>query len=71
MPDYRLYCVGEDGHITNRHDYAGKDDLDALAQAQKLCGQHEIEVWEGARFVTRVGTDGSASLTPPNGPHPN
>jgi hypothetical protein len=67
--DYKLYCIGLDGHIEKRHDYFAPDDLAALDRAREICGPHEVEVWEGARFVTRVKADGSASVSPTKGPH--
>ena len=70
MGDYKLYCIGEDGHIEKRHDFECTTDLDALDQARKICGPHEIEVWERGRFVARVLADGTASETPSKGPHP-
>jgi hypothetical protein len=69
--EYKLYCIGSDGHINKRHDYFGPDDLAALDRARKICGPHEVEVWEGARFITRVALDGKASTTPTKGPHSN
>ena len=71
MPDYKLYCIGHDGHIDKRHDIKAAGDLDALDQARKICGPHEVEVWEQARFVARITADGTASLAPTKGPHPD
>jgi hypothetical protein len=65
--DYKLYCIGEDGHIDKRHDYFAPDDLAALERAREICGPHEVEVWEGSRFVTRVKADGTASEVTPKG----
>ena len=67
--DYKLYCIGDDGHIKKRHDYAAPDDLAALNQARKICGPHEVEVWERARFVARVKADGTTSDVQSKGPH--
>jgi hypothetical protein len=61
MRDYKLYCIGLDGHIDKRHDYKGPDDVAALVQARRICGQHEMEVWDGARFIARVMADGTVS----------
>ena len=69
MRDYKLYVIGDDGHIVNRHDYPAKDDLGALQRAKELCAKNEIEVWEGARFIARVAVGGGASMVPTNGPH--
>ena len=67
--DYKLYCIGLDGHIERRHDYKARDDLAALDRAKQICGPHEVEVWEGARMVARVKADGTASMIPTKGPH--
>jgi hypothetical protein len=69
VSEYKLYCIGVDGHIEKRHDVLAKDDISALEQAQKICGPHEVEVWDGARMVARVAADGKASNTPSKGPH--
>jgi hypothetical protein len=69
--DYKLYCIGLDGHIEKRHDFKGPDDLSALDQARKICGPHEVEVWDLARFVARIKADGTASTIETKGPHPN
>jgi hypothetical protein len=62
--DYKLYCIGRDGHIERRHDYHAREDVDALDRAREICGPHEVEVWEGARFIARIAGDGTASLHP-------
>ena len=69
MPDYKLYRICPAGQIQSRDDYAASDDLEALARAQQICGSHEIEIWDGARFVARVAADGSASHIAPQGPY--
>jgi hypothetical protein len=69
MQEYKIYCIGIDGCIERREDIHASDDLAALEQAQKICGPHEVEVWEGARFVTRVAADGKASTKPTKRPH--
>lgn len=67
VPEYKLYSIGHDGHIEKRHDCNAPDDLAALDKARALCGPHEIEVWNGARFVARLAADGSASTVTPKG----
>ena len=34
--------------------YSGRDDLAALAEAQRQSANHAIEVWQGLRKVARV-----------------
>jgi hypothetical protein len=63
--EYKFYCIGPDGHIVRREDYTARDDLDALDRARAMCGQYEIEVWDGARMISRVAKDGTASIDPP------
>jgi hypothetical protein len=38
MPEYRLYCLGGDGKIEQRHDIEAKTDEDAvmIARSKKL-----------------------------------
>jgi len=62
--DYKLYCIGVDGHVVKRYDFAGADDLAALDRVRELCEEFEIEVWERARFVARLAKDGTASREP-------
>lgn len=68
MPEYHIYCVDDGNHIVSRHDVSVEDDLAALEKAKELCEKYEVEVWEQTRLVTRVATDGTASLEPPLGP---
>jgi hypothetical protein len=66
LREYKLYCVDTDGRIVRRYDYAAEDDFGALDRAKELCGEYEIEIWEGARFAARVARDGTASLLGPS-----
>jgi hypothetical protein len=34
--------------------YIGRDDLDALAEAERLSATHAVEIWDGERRVARV-----------------
>jgi hypothetical protein len=69
--EFKLYCIGYDGHVEKRHDCSASEDLDALDQARKIGGPHGVEVWDRARFVGRVTADGNVSeVLPASGPHP-
>jgi hypothetical protein len=68
MPKYHIYCVDDSNHIVSRHDAVVKDDLSAMEKAKTLCTKYEVEVWEQARFVTRLAKDGTASPKLPSGP---
>ena len=43
--------------------YTAPDDLAALDEAERLCKNHDIEVWHGDRRVARV-KKGNAPLSP-------
>jgi alkylhydroperoxidase family enzyme len=66
MVEYKLYCMDMDGRIRSRHDIYAKDDLDALDRARKLCHEYDVEIWQAARSVARLTTDGTASLVSPS-----
>jgi hypothetical protein len=59
MSDYNVYCIDNAGHIFWRHDYFAPDDAAALNSGRELCGPHDVEVWQGARFVARVAGGGT------------
>ncbi len=55
MPDYRLYTLADGNHITAPPTVVDcKNDEDAVAQARQLIGANDVEVWVGARCVTRI-----------------
>ena len=54
MAEYRAYVVGEDGHIRSSRAFVSDDDADATVWANQLVDGHDIELWSGERFVTRV-----------------
>jgi hypothetical protein len=58
---YRIYCIGNDNKIISGHDFDVKDDIAAFDKAKELCGESEVEVWQGTRFVARLARDGTAS----------
>jgi hypothetical protein len=68
MREYHLYCIDHKNHIRSRHSFVLVDDLAALDAGKKLCGEYEIEAWEGTRLVARLAKDGTASLQPASGP---
>ncbi len=68
MPEYHIYCIDDLNHIRSRHEFDVRDDLAALDKASELCGEYEIEAWQGKRLVARLAKDGTASLQPVDGP---
>ena len=45
MRDYRVFVLGEDGHVTNRIDLWCTDDADAKERAKKLVDGRDMELW--------------------------
>lgn len=61
MLEYKLYRLdGTTRHIVSIRGVVARDDLDALAEAEKLCDASAIEVWQGTRCVARVKKDNAA-----------
>ena len=62
MPDYRVYTLGEDGHIVGRTEIYCPDDEAALERANNLAVGHAVELWGGARRIALIdGKDGSST----------
>ena len=56
MVEYRVYTVDRDGHILGVKALVCADDAEAIDQAKHLViVDHAIELWSGARLVTRLG----------------
>ena len=63
MPDYRIYEIGEDGHVVRLLVELTLDsDVMAFAFAEQLPTVEGIEIWEGKRLVDSV----RFSPSPPN-----
>ena len=55
MREYRVYSFSSDNHIKGVPAVViCETDNDAIAEAQKLLDGLDIEVWNGARLVTRL-----------------
>ena len=54
VTEYRAYVVGHDGHFIRRESLICADDAEAIAKAKRLVDDHDVELWSGERFVTRL-----------------
>jgi len=51
---YRIYTIGDDGHFLRVEEIDAPDDAKALALAKQRQNGLPLEVWDGARMVTRL-----------------
>jgi len=55
MPDYRIYEIGQDGHVVRLLiELKLASDVIAIAHAERLPTVEAIEIWEGERLVDSV-----------------
>jgi alkanesulfonate monooxygenase SsuD/methylene tetrahydromethanopterin reductase-like flavin-dependent oxidoreductase (luciferase family) len=54
MAEYRAYAVGRDGHFIGYEPLVCDDDSEAIEKARRLVDGHDVELWSGERFITRV-----------------
>ena len=57
MVEYRIYEIGDGDHIVKATALACKDDHEALATAREVAAGRVVEVWNGERFVARLGAE--------------
>jgi hypothetical protein len=54
MPDYRAYFVIPKDHFIGYRGFVCRDDGEAIEQAKGVFEGPTIELWCGARLVTRI-----------------
>ena len=57
MPDFRVYFIGDDGHIQGVRELANMTEAEAIEQAKLLDG-HDLELWEDERAVANLSKNG-------------
>jgi len=62
MKLYNLHFLDRLDFVILSRTVVSADDLGALAEAERWCGTHVIEVWEGERRVARI-KKGNAPIT--------
>jgi hypothetical protein len=53
-PEYRLYCLNEEGKIARADWIDAQDDDEAIAIARSMEKSVECEIWKGDRLVARI-----------------
>jgi len=55
MPEYRIYTLTDSDKIAALpQNVICENDEEAVRQAKQFLDGHDIEVWQGARLVTRL-----------------
>jgi hypothetical protein len=54
MPEYRLYCLNDDGRFAKLHEINAASDADALDQARELKVDAACELWNRNRLVAKL-----------------
>ncbi len=57
MPEYRVYVIGEDGHIKQRLDLICADDIAARDQAKTMVDNDVIELWQADHKIATFEPD--------------
>jgi hypothetical protein len=54
MPDYRLYCLADDGRFTKSHEISAANDDEALLKAREMKLPVRCELWEKSRLIAKL-----------------
>lgn len=57
MPEYRLYCLNDQGNFAKSREIEAKSDADALDQARALNLDVPCELWNRNRLVAKLPPD--------------
>ena len=58
MPEYRLYCLNDQGKITKSHEIHASSDNEAVAQAKAMNLPDTCELWDHGRMVAKIDGNG-------------
>jgi hypothetical protein len=54
MTEYRAYTVGLEGRLVSYELMTCRSEAEAVAGAQHLLGNHDMELWSDGRLVMRL-----------------
>jgi hypothetical protein len=54
MAGYRLYFLDDNGRIRDAAEFECADDVEALTQAHSRADGRDMELWSGARVVSKI-----------------
>jgi hypothetical protein len=62
VPTYRAYFVGPDDHVRGVEVIDAPGDGEAVKKAKQLMNECDVEIWNAARFITKLTTDDNESV---------
>jgi hypothetical protein len=54
MVNYRIVTIDQAGNLGRHRNFVTDNDRDAIVWAKQLLDKDPVELWSGARFVTRL-----------------
>jgi hypothetical protein len=61
---YRIYFLDQFGRFRGVEDIDCRDDSEAIAKAQQYPDAEQMELWDHARFIARIGRGPLRSVVP-------
>ena len=63
MPDYRVYTLVQTDKIVGRADVVScATDAEAVVKARQFLTSNDLEIWQGARMVSRLNARDRSSV---------
>ena len=56
--DYRVFVLGEDGHVVHRHEFWCETEDEAKERAQQLVDGRDVELWHRDRKIATFRHNG-------------
>jgi hypothetical protein len=60
---YRFRVVKPPSEFVSAHEHECSNDSAAAAKARTFCNDHNVEVWEGSRWVATIKENSGAPLS--------
>ena len=65
MPDYRVYTLIQTDKIVGRADVVScATDAEAVVKARQFLHSNDLEIWQGARMVSRLNARDKGAAKP-------
>jgi hypothetical protein len=51
LQEYRVFCIGADRRITERHEFCAASSDEAIEHARRHHGSTDCELWSGTKLI--------------------